>query len=271
MRKSILIAASLAAAPAWAEQPGEESRAIRPAPAGPAVELSTGLEYQQGEFGTGQRIETTTIPSTLRVAAGGVQLSATLPYLRVDAPGNVVGVGGGLLGLQIIVDPTQPAARVRREGLGDLRLGAAYTVPTSAIGLTLSTQLKVPTASRARGLGTGEADLAVGAEMSRTLGAVTPFVGVGYTLPGDPEGYDLRNSLSARAGAALQMRPNVRGHVTYGYAQSVSPLVPDEQQVATGLNASLSNSLSLGLWGSAGLSEGSPDMGAGVQLGFRIR
>src|SRR3546814_10317928 len=73
---SILIAASAVAAPALAE---------------PTVELSTGLEYQEGEYGTGESIEIWTVPTSVRVQSGQVILSATLPYLRVDAPGNVVG------------------------------------------------------------------------------------------------------------------------------------------------------------------------------------
>lgn len=236
---------------------------------GTKTDLSAGIEYKEGEYGTGQRIETISAPIGLRLSSGQFQFGATLPYLRIDAPGNVVG-GGGLLGLPIIVDPTQPATRQRREGIGDLRLGAAYTVPMSSVGLTFSSEVKLPTASAAKGLGTGEVDYSVGAELSKAVGRVTPFLGIGYSLPGDPEGYELRNSLSARAGAVVRMSPQVRGHVSYGYAQSVSPLVPDEQQVATGLNASLSPRLSLGVYGSAGLSEGAPDIGAGLQIGFQI-
>src|SRR3546814_16428838 len=96
-------------------------------------------------------------------------------------------------------------------------------------------------------------DYAVGAELSKTFGSVTPFVGVGYTMPGDPEAFELRNSLSARAGAAVQMARRVRGHVAYGYARSFSPLVPDETQVSAGVNGGLSDRLSLGLSGAARL------------------
>lgn len=261
----------LAAAPVLAaDQAGEQSAAVRPAPSGPAVELSTGLEYQEGKYGTGQKVETTSIPTNLRVSTGRFRFTATLPYLRIDAPGNVVGGGGGFLGLPIIVDPTQPATRVRREGLGDLRLGAAYTVPSSSLDLTLLGQVKVPTASERKRLGTGKVDYAVGAELSKNFGGVAPFAGVTYTMPGDPQGYDLRNSISGRAGVAVQMGAGVRGNVSYGYAQSLSPLVPDEQQISTGINAGLSNRLSLGLYGSAGLSQGSPDVAVGLQLGMRL-
>jgi hypothetical protein len=86
-------------------------------------------------------------------------------------------------------------------------------------------------------------------------------------MPGDPEAFELQDSLSARAGAAVQMGDRVRGHLAYGYAQSISPLVPDEQQVSAGINAGVSDRLAVGLYSSAGLSEGSPDMSAGVRLG----
>src|SRR3546814_13985112 len=124
---SILIAASAVAAPALAE---------------PTVELSTGLEYQEGEYGTGESIEIWTVPTRVRVQSGQVILSATLPYLRVDAPGNVVRGGGGILGLPILIDPTAPRESVRRDGVGDLELAAAYGVPTDDVGIAFPGQCK---------------------------------------------------------------------------------------------------------------------------------
>jgi len=271
MHRFIMAAtAALAASPALANQAQEQSAVIRPAPSRTAVELSTGVEYQEGKYGTGQKIETTSIPTNLRISTGRLQFTATLPYVRIDAPGNVVGGGGGILGLPILIDPNQPATRNRREGIGDLKVGAAYTVPVSAIDLVLSSQLKVPTASRHDGLGTGEVDYSLGAEISKSFGIISPFVGVAYTMPGDPKGYDLRNSFSARGGIAAMLAPRVRGYVSYGYAQSLSHLIANERQISTGINAGLSNRLSLGLFGTAGLSQGSPDVGAGVQLGVRL-
>jgi hypothetical protein len=267
-----VIASAAAAAPAPAQTvPSETAQA--PAVedfSGPAIEFSTGLTYEEGEYGTGEKVRTLTVPAALRAQVGQVQFSASLPWMRIDAPANVVG-GGGLLGLPIIIDPTQPETRERRSGIGDLRLGAAWTLPGDAVGLTLSSQVKVPTASTRKGLGTGELDYGVGAELSKRIGAIIPFVGVGYTVAGDPADYGLRNSLSVRAGSAFQVAPTARAHVAWGYARSLSPLVPNEQQVAAGLNASVSRRLNLGVFGAAGLSQGSPDLSAGLQLGFRLR
>lgn len=234
-----------------------------------AVETSIGVDYEQGDYGTGQKVRKLSAPATVRVSSGRFQLAASLPYTRLEAPGNVV-AGGGLLGLPIIVDPTKPAGeRITREGIGDLTLGAFYAIPASAINVTLSGEVKLPTA--ARNLGTGRTDYAIGAEASRNIGNVMPFVGIGYTMPGDPEGYSLRNSLSLRAGLAARLGEYTRGFVAYSHSQSVSESLPDEQKVTSGINTAVAKGLSLGVYGSAGLSDGAPDVGAGVRLGVRIK
>lgn len=267
-RPLILAAITVAcAAPAavHANEPAEQKRRN-----GPAAELVSGIEYKEGTYGTSNRLETLSAPTTVRVFRGQLQLSASVPYLRIEGPGNLVG-GGGLLGLPIIADPTRPTTRSKRQGVGDLRAAAAYTVPTSKIGLTFSGEVKLPTASRAKGLGTGATDVSMGAEVWKSVGPVTPFVTVAYTLPGDAEGLELRDALAARAGAAVRVNQMVRAHLAYGHAQSLSREFEEERQVSTGLSASLSQAVTLGFHGSAGLSSSAPDFGAGIQLGFRIR
>jgi len=249
---------------------GVTALAALPAAAPPAAQVSTGIEYRQGDYGTGERVETLTIDNRLRVERDRLFLSASLPWRRLEAPGNVVG-GGGLLGLPIVIDPTRPAAREVRSGVGDLRLGAGYRLPAPAgFEIALTGEVKLPTASARRGLGTGAVDFGVGAEASRRFGPVTPFVGIGYTMPGDPEGYRLRDSLAARGGVVAELAPGLRGTLAYGHAESPSPLVADERQVSTALEIGLARSLSLGLHGSAGLGDGAADYGAGISLGWRL-
>lgn len=274
MKKIVLSAAAIAAmlpGAAVAQDAARPPETARPNRAA-ATELSTGIDYQKGDYGTGQQIETVSVAATLRVRAGRVTLVASVPWQRVDGPGNAVG-GGGLLGLPIVIDPTRPATRQVRQGLGDTRVGAAYTIPGETLGgvsLSLTGQVKLPTASMRKGLGTGAVDYTAGAEVSTRIGRVEPYAAVGYTVPGDPDGFELRNSVSARAGASLGLSDKVSGNVTYGYARSLSPLVPDEQQIGTGINAQLARGLRLGVQGSAGLSDGSPDFGAGLNLGIRL-
>lgn len=258
----------LGTTPAAVQAGGQEPRPAE-AESAASVEGFTGVEYEGGRYGTGRKISKINVPTTVKASSGRLQLAASLPYTRIEGPGNVV-AGGGLLGLPIIVDPTKSAGgRRSREGIGDLMLGASYAIPTSAINLTLSGEVKLPTA--AKDLGTGRTDYAIAAEASRSIGKVTPFVGIGYTVPGDPEGYSLRNSLSLRAGVAASLGERTRGYVAYSHSQSVSASLPDEEEVTSGLNTAVTKRLSLGVYGTAGLSDGAPDVGAGVRLGFRIR
>lgn len=255
----ILSALALAATPAAAQKA--------------TTEIGVGLDFQTGKYGTGERIDIVSAPATVRHRRGRVTVVASLPYQRVEGPSNAVGGGGGLLGLPIIVDPTRPSTRTVRQGLGDARLGLAYTIPRESLGgiaLSLSGQAKLPTASRAKGLGTGEADLSVGAEVSTRIGRVVPFGALGYTVPGDPSGYSLRNSVSARAGAIVGLSGRTEAQFSYDYARSVSALVPDERQITTGLTSAVSKRVSVGLQGSAGLSNGSPDVSAGLRIGLRL-
>ena len=241
------------------------------AAAEPAAELATSLEYQEGEYGTGERIETTTVRNTVRVQSGRAQLYASVPWHRVEGPGNIVAGGGGLLGVPILTDPPRPRGRTARQGIGDLRLGAGYTLAAPAgIGLTLLGEVKLPTASASRGLGTGETDFTVGGEAERSFGPITLFAGVSYTLPDDPEGSPMSNSVAGRGGVAVQLSSALRGHVSYGQARGLSPFIENERQLSTGIDARLSERLSLGINGGAGLTEGSPDIGAAVRLGWRI-
>ena len=62
-------------------------------------------------------------------------------------------VTGGPLGLPILVDPTRPAMRVRRGGLGDATLGASVQLlepRLHKVALAVAGSAKLPTASAKR-------------------------------------------------------------------------------------------------------------------------
>jgi hypothetical protein len=235
---------------------------------GPNVKLSAGLEYETGDYGTGTNIDVISVPMSLRVSTGQLQLVAALPYRRVKAPANVV--PGGLLGLPTIIDPTEPdRGRVGREGLGDLELGVIYTVPTNAVNLAFSGSVKLPTAGD--NLGTGETDYTLGAEISQAIdGSATLFAGAAYTMPGDPEGYSLQDIYALTGGIAANLGSRTHGYVSYRYAQSASSLVADDQRATAGLTTGLGNRLYFEFYGAAGLSKGAPDLTTGLRIALML-
>lgn len=241
------------------------------APVAAQTTVSTGLDHSTGTFGTGQRVDTSGASVGVRIQRKRVGVFANLPVVRVDSPGNVVVVGGPL-GLPILIDPTRPVTRKQRSGLGDATVGASVQLlepRRNHVAVAVTTAVKLPTASAARGLGTGKADFAVGAEVARP-GKLTPFAALGYTVVGQPAAYRLENVTTARGGVALRVGRGSEVSLSYNHASRLSAAAADREQVAAGLEANLSPRLSLGLQGSAGLSRGAPDASAGLQLGLRL-
>lgn len=224
----------------------------------PQVSFTTGVDYSQGDYGTGVDTNILVIPASARLKLGNLRFSATIPYIRIDGA-NVVGGDSG----PIVVDPNAP--RLKRDGLGDLSLGANYAFPEEQLGfgLDLGARVKVPTADD--GLGTGKTDFRFSGEVSKTLGAVTPFVSVGYRLIGDPEGVDLDNALFGSAGVSVASGPSVF-LLSYDYRQSANRLTPDSHEMFGAFSAPLSKRVNLTLYGSAGLSDGAPDFGVGAAV-----
>lgn len=240
-------------------------------PAAAQVTASLGADASSGTYGTGQRIATRSTTAGMRVRRGRVAVFAAVPIVRTDAPGNVV-VTGGPLGLPILRDPARPVARMRRQGLGDAAIGASVQVAQPRrhrLAATLTATVKLPTASAAKGLGTGRTDVAVGADLARP-GKVTPFATFSYARVGRPRDIELYDVASARGGLAVQVGGRSEVNLSYGYASRVAATVGDRHELGAGIDTAVGKRLSLGIQGSAGLSSGAPAAGGGVRLAVRL-
>lgn len=245
--------------------------AATPAAAQDSFSLSAGLSYSKGRYTTPEDTEILVAPITGRYATGPVRVTATIPYLRVDSIGTVL-VGGAMMG-PIVIDAADPAARRGvRDGWGDLQLGASYTLPAALVGevlVDLTARVKLPTARASRGLGTGEADLFVSADLSYPVGDVAPFVNVGYRFLGDPDAFDLRNSVSTSVGASYALGRTFL-IASYDFSRSVTTFIPDAHEVFAGVSGEAGGGFGWTAFGTAGLSEGAPDFGLGLLVTYRI-
>ncbi len=235
-----------------------------------AAEISVGVDYEEGSYGTDQDIRSWSVPATVKVQHDRLTFAVSVPWRWIEAEGTgTIVTPDGPLGLPLFPSETQVDQRIVREGLGDVTLAAAYALPVKVVNLSVSGTVKLPTADE--GLGTGETDYAVGADISKTIGAgITPFAGLTYTMPGSSEGYERNDGVAVNAGVAAQIGKRATGFVAYQDSASTSDGLPDGQRVATGVNVGLGGGLSLGAYGSAGLSAGAPDLATGLRLGFLI-
>lgn len=240
-------------------------------PAHAQIVASSGADYSSGRYGTGQRISIATASLGLRAAHKRLTIFAAIPVVRIDAPANVV-VTGGPLGLPLFADPTRPATRIRRSGLGDATIGGAYQLldpKPGRVALALTGSIKLPTASAARGLGTGKTDFAIAADVARA-GKITPFAQIAYTVVGQPASFRLKNIVAAKGGVALRVGKTSNVSLSYSYASRAIAGIADRRELGAGLETALSNRLSVGVQGSVGLSRSAPAAGAGLRLGLRL-
>lgn len=227
--------------------------------------LSSGLSFVTRER-DGDRTNYYRVPLGARVSRGPLRLSATIPYVVVKGPGALVGDGDDE------IDDIPPAADSNRQGWGDLRLTARYRLARSALSgfeLDLMGRVKLPTASRAKRLGTGEVDYAVGAELSRDMGAFEPFVSAQYRINGDRPDLDYRNTVGASAGTGFRLSRRTRANVSYDYSQSRIRGRSGFHSLDAGVSTRLSRRLSLSGSGSVGLSKRAPDFGVGSRITWR--
>lgn len=153
------------------------------------ITLGGGLDVSSGKYGASQATDIWYAPLTAKYESGLSTFKLTLPYVRITAPsggtiidGKVVYGGGG--------------ARTVEEGMGDVVLSYSrglFERPVRGVLLDLTAKAKLATADATKGLGTGENDYSLLADLYYLAGAWTPFATVSYRVTGDPAGSDLKN------------------------------------------------------------------------------
>jgi len=172
----------------------------------------------------------------------------------------------------LVDDSCQGGSQPEQSGIGDLIMGVAYVfypeASSSLPAVELSGKIKFGTASRDKGLGTGENDYTLQADISKAFGAFYPFAGVGYRFVGNPPGSDLRDKWLAYAGVSTRISSKLSLGVAYDWSQSTVRTRSDAHELSPFASFKLSRSFAIDPYGVIGLSDNSPDWGLGIQLRF---
>jgi hypothetical protein len=171
---------------------------------------SVGADYSTGKYGGSRSTDVYYVPFIGSYETGAFTFRATIPWIRVTGPGDIVpgglggagsGVGsGGSSGSGIgqfgcagdnrkgaskpeddgpcagtssgSTGATGIRRRTTESGLGDIVLGATYNVLDNNDWIVDATaRVKLPTASESKGLGSGKADYAVQMNIDKQFGA----------------------------------------------------------------------------------------------------
>ncbi|WP_237056170.1 hypothetical protein [Microbulbifer sediminum] len=255
-----------------------------PALAEPEWKYSLGTDISSGDYGDSVETDIVSTPFTVSYKpSASWTFKASLPFVQIEGPGGVVpggdggvvvgrGNGGGFgpgngNGGAVETD----VETVKESGIGDLWLTGTYSL--DPIGerwfVDLSGKYKVPTADEEKGLGTGEPDYTLQAEVFTIVGDFTPFATLARKMKGDLPETELKDVWYTSVGSGYRLGSNTSVGVSLDYQQATTETNDPSTELFGYMNQKLSEQWSGMLYAYKGLSDGSPDFGFGVQVSYR--
>jgi hypothetical protein len=224
--------------------------------------LSAGVDYSSGDYGEDEDTEVWYFPVTAKYELGRSVFKLTVPYLKIDGPSGCTVIDGRPI-------CAESGTSSNEEGLGDVVLGYTYSLtpqPVSGIFVDLGGKVKFATADEDKGLGTGENDYALQADVFYLAGNVTPFATLGYRFMGEPDGYDLDDTWFGTLGVdyKLSQANNVGG--LWDLRESVTQNGEGTSEVMLYWTHKFSGSYKLQTYAVSGFTDDSPDYGLGFML-----
>lgn len=224
--------------------------------------LSTSLNYETGKYGTDTRSSSLYVPFTVKRYWGDWYGSLTLPFVSMTSNGSVTNVGGRPVRVRGGRGSTDTTTQ---SGAGDAVVRGGYDLlkeDAHPFDLTVVGKIKVPTADKDKGLGTGEFDEGVGLEFGKLLTpGWTIIADLYYTVIGDPPGRNLNNQVAVDLGFSHTLKKDLTLTVLYEGSNALVSSEPDPRDLRGILDYKLDERISLFGGGLVGLSHGSPDFG----------
>ena len=232
--------------------------------------FTSGAEYTRGDYGTDTDTSTWYVPFTVGYAGKNSFFSVTVPYIYVDGSTEVTGVRStplpGMGGVKRDTTTTTTTTEERTDdGLGDIQLRASYQLvgeTTSRPWLGLTGKVKLGTADEDKYLGTGENDYSVQLDMAK--GPVDGYVG--YLVLGDTDTIDYDNTFFGAVGYTVSAKKNWKVRPEFYAEQEVLNDVDPVREFSVTFSTPLETNRRVNIYLVKGLSDSSPDWGAGVMV-----
>jgi hypothetical protein len=231
------------------------------------LSLATGFDYTSGKYGGTVDTDILYVPFIAKYETGPWALKLTVPYIHITGPGNVVGAGADRVTL-----PGAATERRTESGLGDIVASAFYNVLSerrSGLGVDLGAKVKFGTADETRGLGTGQNDYSLQADLYKPLDEkLSLFGSLGHRWYGDPPGVDLKNVFYWAIGGAYRVSATTSAGVAYDYRPAITTGGGEISELTAFVTRRLSREWKLQPYLVLGFGRASPDWGAGAQIGY---
>jgi hypothetical protein len=257
LRRLVLLAALLGVG-ALAAVRADTSAAVAAAPFSQWT-LSTGFDYTTGKYGT----DILTIPAIARYDYDLWTFRLTVPWTHISGPADVVQDIG------LIRSGSTRPTRQTEAGLGDVVAAATRNLlnESHAVSLDLTGKIKFGTANRNKGLGTGENDYSLQADVYKVIDDFTPFATIGYRILGSPPGLKLNNIWFASGGATYRIATPTSVGAALDWQQKSSDTVENVSELTAFVTHDLDRHWKLQGYVLTGFTNSSPDFGIGGIVG----
>lgn len=235
------------------------------------IQLSTGIDYSSGDYGDTADTDMIAVPVSVKYQSGSFYLRASTAWVDVEGPTGVIpGDGGVNSGRGNGGGGTDAAETLSRSGMADVNLAAGYSFYVGgntffdAVG-----KVKLPTASESKFLGTGSTDFTAQGELLHVVDNVSFSLVGGRRFNGSSDLYQLEDVWLAGAGAYVTADEVLLG-LDYEWREGAIEGSPNRSELTGSLTYKLNGGLRLQGYGYTGFSDGSPDLGGGLQILMRL-
>jgi hypothetical protein len=239
--------------------------------------MAAGFDYSSGKYGSDTTTTILSFPVIGMYLTGDWMFKLTVPYVRITGDGTVIpGMGGVVPGKGGSMSggsgpgpggPATATASTTQSGLGDVIAAATYNIYSgieSARSVDLTGKIKFATADA--GLGTGENDYAVQADVYQGFDSFTAMGSLGYLVLGDPPGADFNNAAYGIVGSYYQFTDRTGAGAEMRLSQKLTATGAGPRELTAYVSHKFDESLKISAYALKGFSDGSPDSGFGVLL-----
>jgi hypothetical protein len=263
-----------------------------------SLRLSTGINYSSGDYGELTDTKVISAPVSLKYKKGNFSIRVSVPFVQVDGPGSLIetpdgsggggggqgrgrgrggdsggggGSGSGPSGGGEVIDDDDANVRSKRSGIGDVVVATTYSFDLgSGLYLEPTAKVKIPTASTAKRLGTGEFDVTTSADLVKEVGPATVYIHGRRKFAGKPTGSNIRSTWGAGAGASISTGDTVTLGADYDWQQSSLAGNQATSDLTGWASFRLNRKINLSLFGSKGLNSNSADFAGGMTISIKL-
>lgn len=237
------------------------------------VSLLTGLDYQQGDYGTSDSTSLWRVPISISYRKTNFSLFASMPLLLAQSDGDIIITNKTSMNKMNTGSSSSRASQKTVSGIGDIVLsGSYYFMPNfrNEITYRLTAALKLGTADENKGLGTGENDFSLEGGIVKNIDEYILSGTLGYEFNGDSAVFDYNNVFYGTLGLTKLLAMNKQiGSYLY-FSQALSDAADAPLELSLFYSQPVSQTRDIYFYLSKGLSDGSPDFSVGGNIQFKF-